>query len=72
MAAVTPQCPFIEFLPKELCESPLRKQLLSAEIEMRDGVIPLPTRPGLGIELDREALQRFIAAAERVSTLVAV
>jgi L-alanine-DL-glutamate epimerase-like enolase superfamily enzyme len=72
MAAVTPECPFIEFLPKELCESTLRKQLLLEEIEMRDGVIPLPTRPGLGVELNREALHRFITAAEIVSTSVTI
>ena len=39
---------------------------------MHGGMILLPTRPGLGIELNREALQRFIAAAKRVSTLVTV
>jgi L-alanine-DL-glutamate epimerase-like enolase superfamily enzyme len=26
---------------------------------MVDGVIPLPTEPGLGIELNREALARY-------------
>jgi L-alanine-DL-glutamate epimerase-like enolase superfamily enzyme len=33
---------------------------------MVDGIIPLPTRPGLGIELDRDALKRFKEAANRV------
>jgi L-alanine-DL-glutamate epimerase-like enolase superfamily enzyme len=62
-AAVTPNCPFIEFLPRDLSESPLRKELLSTEFDMADGVLPLPTRPGLGIELNREALERFSEAA---------
>ena len=62
-AAVTPNCPFIEFLPHDLSESPLRKELLSTEFDMADGVLPLPTRPGLGIELNRDALDRFSEAA---------
>jgi L-alanine-DL-glutamate epimerase-like enolase superfamily enzyme len=64
-AAATPHCPFIEFLPAELSESSLRKDLLSVEHQMVDGVIPLPTAPGLGIELNRDALERFKEAAER-------
>jgi len=65
LAAATPHCPFIEFLPPELSESPLRKELLSEEHQLVDGVIPLPTRPGLGIELNRAALECFEEAAER-------
>jgi len=65
LAAVTQHCPFIEFLPAELSESNLRKELLSVEPELVDGVIPLPTRSGLGIELNRDALARFGDAAER-------
>jgi L-alanine-DL-glutamate epimerase-like enolase superfamily enzyme len=65
LAAATPHCPFIEFLPAELSHSSLRKELLSREHEMVDGVIPLPTAPGLGIELNRDALGRFKEAAER-------
>jgi L-alanine-DL-glutamate epimerase-like enolase superfamily enzyme len=64
-AAATPHCPFIEFLPAELSESSLRKDLLSVEHQMVDGVIPLPTAPGLGIELNRDALERFKESAER-------
>ena len=33
---------------------------------MVDGVIPLPTKPGLGIEVDREALASYAAEAERL------
>lgn len=66
LAAATPHLAFFEFLPKELCESALRKELVADEIQMVDGVIPLPTRPGLGIELNRQALHRFKDAASRV------
>lgn len=64
LAATTPNCAFIEFLPNDLCESALRKELVSDELRMVDGMIPLPTRPGLGFELNREALARFEREAE--------
>ena len=66
LAAATPHLEYFEFLPKELCDSPLRKELVTDEIEIVNGRIPLPTRPGLGIELNRQALHRFEQAASRV------
>jgi L-alanine-DL-glutamate epimerase-like enolase superfamily enzyme len=66
LAAVTPHCPFIEFLPAELSASNLRKELLEEEPRLKDGVIPLPTAPGLGIKLNRDALARFEEAANKV------
>jgi len=63
LAAVTPNCDYIEFLPSDLSASGLRKDLTSDELRMVDGVIPLPQRPGLGIELDRDALERYAAEA---------
>ena len=58
-AAVTATCPYIEFLPAPLSESALRQELTHDEICLRNGVIPLPQRPGLGFELNRDALQRY-------------
>ncbi len=58
-AAVTASCPYIEFLPASLSESALRQELTHDEIKLCDGVIPLPQRPGLGFDLNREALQRY-------------
>jgi len=63
LATVTPHCPFIEFLPAELCESSLRRELVLRGPEMVEGVIRLPDEPGLGIELNRDALDRFEEAA---------
>jgi len=59
LAFATPHCPFIEFLPPELCESQLRRELLDVELTVEDGKILPPTRPGLGVELNRDALERF-------------
>jgi L-alanine-DL-glutamate epimerase-like enolase superfamily enzyme len=67
LAADTPHCYYIEFLPAELSESGLRKDLTRSELEMVDGVIALPARPGLGVELDRDALELYASAARRVA-----
>jgi L-alanine-DL-glutamate epimerase-like enolase superfamily enzyme len=59
LAAVTPHCPFIEFLPAALCDSPLRQELVADELTIQNGIIPLPQKPGLGIELNLEAMRKF-------------
>jgi L-alanine-DL-glutamate epimerase-like enolase superfamily enzyme len=66
LAATTSNCAFIEFLPDELCESSLRRELARSELQMINGQIALPTRPGLGVDLNREALARFKREAESV------
>jgi L-alanine-DL-glutamate epimerase-like enolase superfamily enzyme len=64
LAATTANSAYIEFLPQQLCESALRRELVTDELRMVDGVIPLPQRPGLGVELNRDALTRFEQAAD--------
>lgn len=59
LAAATACCPYVEFLPAELAESALRKELVVEEPQVRDGRLPLPMAPGLGVKLNREALKRF-------------
>ncbi len=66
MAIATPHCAFIEFLPAGLCESGLRKELVTCEPSMVDGVLPPPQLPGLGVELNRNALGKFSEAARRL------
>ena len=66
LAMVTPHMPFFEFLPAELCESRLRKELTRDELVFENGKLAPPQRPGLGIELDRDALAEFSEAAARV------
>ena len=61
LAAVAPTCTFIEFLPRELADSALRRDLCSAELPVVDGRIPLPTGPGLGVTLNEEAIGRIFA-----------
>ncbi len=45
-------------------DHPIRQAILTEPLEPRAGEIAIPTRPGLGIEIDRAALKRF-AVTER-------
>ncbi|HEY3943851.1 MAG TPA: mandelate racemase/muconate lactonizing enzyme family protein [Solirubrobacteraceae bacterium] len=67
LAAATPHCDYIEFLPAELSASGLRQDLTDHRLQMVDGALPLPTVPGLGVELDREALAAYAAEATEVA-----
>ena len=63
LAAATGCCPYIEFLPAALSESALRRELTVDELEWRaDGSLALPMKPGLGVELNRETLNRYAVA----------
>jgi L-alanine-DL-glutamate epimerase-like enolase superfamily enzyme len=57
--AATANAPYIEMMVPELFESPLRAELVRPEPKPVDGVIPLPTEPGLGIDVCQEALERY-------------
>jgi len=63
LAAITPHMPFFEFVPQAVAESALRRELVADELTLVDGALALPERPGLGIELNRDAVERFSAAA---------
>lgn len=68
LAAVTPHMPYFEFLPDALCESALRRELADPNLSFSNGTLALPDRPGLGVELNRDALERFAEAAAAVSS----
>ena len=72
LAATTPNCAFIEFLPAELCESSLRRDLVAqraADGRRRD---PASTPPGLGVDLDRDALEAFRREAAAVTATLSL
>jgi|TARA_B100001964_G_C14243956_1_gene606477 L-alanine-DL-glutamate epimerase-like enolase superfamily enzyme len=60
LSAISPTCTFIEFLPRELAESQLRKDLVTNEHKVKDGLIGLPTTPGLGIDINEDKLSEFL------------
>jgi len=59
LSAATACCPYIEYLPATLSESRLRKELVADELEMIDGKIALPKKPGLGVELNPDAIEQY-------------
>ncbi len=59
LAAACHDCPYIEFLPIELAESALRRDLLIKDLAIAGGVISLSDSPGLGIELNRDVLRKY-------------
>jgi L-alanine-DL-glutamate epimerase-like enolase superfamily enzyme len=62
LSAVCQNVPFIEYLPPSMFEAGLRKDLLAREPALVDGRIPLPRDPGLGIELDLDAVEHYRVA----------
>jgi L-alanine-DL-glutamate epimerase-like enolase superfamily enzyme len=61
-AAAASSCPFAEFFHQDLFPSFLRSKLAMPEVELHDGQWTLPDRPGLGVELDPDTVQRALAA----------
>ncbi len=55
--------PFVEYAPPSMYPgSPLRNDLFGPEPVLVDGLFALPEAPGLGVELDPDALRRFRVA----------
>jgi len=59
LAAYSPITPFVEFAAAEVYDSPLRRELQAAGFPVRDGVISLPDRPGIGYDLPADIVTRF-------------
>ncbi len=43
-------------------EHPARQAIMTRPIEHENGIVAIPTGPGLGIEIDRDALASFTTA----------
>ncbi|GAB3600458.1 mandelate racemase/muconate lactonizing enzyme family protein [Microbacterium tumbae] len=56
LAACTPNFTLLETMATDV---PWRKEIVVEEPEIRHGRAEIPQRPGLGVELDLEALERF-------------
>ena len=54
--SLAPLAPMLEF---DRTEHPIRQALLVTPIEHAGGIVSVPGGPGLGIEIDRDALARF-------------
>jgi L-alanine-DL-glutamate epimerase-like enolase superfamily enzyme len=56
MLACLPEAPFVEFCVEE---SPIRRDLIRNPIRIKDGYAAVPEAPGLGIEIDESAAERY-------------
>lgn len=56
LIAAIPNAPVLEF---SVTDSPIRKDLLAAPFEMKDGFVSVPQGPGLGIELNSEVIKKY-------------
>jgi D-galactarolactone cycloisomerase len=54
--SMTPLEPLLEF---DCTEHPFRQAILAETLQPRNGVVRVPDGPGLGITIDRTALERF-------------
>ena len=56
LAACTPNFLILEYLPDD---APGRRELVDEPMKLVDGHLELPTRPGLGIDLNTEAFDKY-------------
>jgi L-alanine-DL-glutamate epimerase-like enolase superfamily enzyme len=59
VAAASSNCPFIEYLPPEVSDSAIRRELVSEELRLENGHFALPQTPGLGVALNPVAVEKF-------------
>jgi L-rhamnonate dehydratase len=57
--ATVRDCPYLEY---NVTANPLRRELLTHPIRPRDGIVTVPTGPGLGIEINEDTVQRYRVA----------
>jgi L-alanine-DL-glutamate epimerase-like enolase superfamily enzyme len=57
LVAATPNCRFVEFFPDDQVLN--FRNLIDRQLEMKDGDLVLPRRPGLGFDFDAKAVKRW-------------
>ena len=50
------ECPYLEF---NVMDNPLRTQLMKEPLRPKNGIIAIPDKPGLGIELDEKTVAKY-------------
>lgn len=57
--AACPAAPLFEFISPHVYDSPLRRDLVSPEPTLKDGLMDLPEGVGLGVELNEDVVERY-------------
>ena len=55
----TDHVPYPMLIEYDTGENPFRDEMLSQPLEMIAGEIPVPTGPGLGVEIDFSAIEKY-------------
>lgn len=63
LSAASINTPFIEYMDPKLWPSVIRGELVHPEFTPNNGVIDLPTTPGLGVQLDQGVVKRLSGTA---------
>jgi L-rhamnonate dehydratase len=59
LAAVCDHCPLVEFVHPAIYPSAIRNELVRTATTIANGGFTLPTAPGLGVEIDEDALRTY-------------
>lgn len=59
LIAATPNAPLLEYCVED---SPIRWDMVEEDFPVRDGRVRIPDRPGLGVTLNREAIDKYRSA----------
>lgn len=51
-------------------ENALREQLTFPALEMKDGMLEVPTSPGLGIDVDEVVLQKYLLPKDKIKSIL--
>jgi len=51
-----------EFVEFNTSQGPLSRQIVKDPIRMKDGFVPVPQGPGLGVEVDDAVIERYRVA----------
>ena len=60
--SLNPEEPMLEY---DRSSHPFREDLIGGAIRMKDGRVPVPQGPGIGVEVDRDVLERYRRPARR-------
>ena len=66
LAAARDEVRYFEYLPSDMCDSRLRRELVEDRLALRDGVIEPPQQAGIGVIVDRTVVAEFESAAEAI------
>jgi D-galactarolactone cycloisomerase len=60
--SLNPEEPMLEY---DRSSHPFREDLIGSAIRIKDGRVPVPQIPGIGVEVDRDVLERYDRPARR-------